>query len=164
MEINRIGIDAVYWDGIVIPRNPIQSISRSHKQIVRYAMVNKLKEIAIAEDDIIFTSLNSWKYFLDHKPETFDLYLGNHYGGIPVPPDNKIYGFSGMTIYIIAERFYKTFLSANEKRNIDGALTGLGEYYVCKPEISKQRHGYSFNRKRIVNDDHYLAGRTFLTD
>lgn len=163
-EVNRIGIDAVYWDGIVIPGNPIVSISSSHKRIVRYALQNKMSEIAIAEDDCIFTSINSWKYFLEHKPKTFDLYLGNHYSGIPVPPENKIYGFSGMTIYIIAQKFYKTFLSVNDQRSIDGALTGLGEYYVCKPEIAKQRHGYSFHRKRFVNDDHYLKNRTFLSD
>lgn len=131
---------------------------------MRYAKVNGLKEIAIAEDDCIFTSIKSWDYFLEHKPHDFDLYIGNHYSGAHNPDNTIHHEFTGLTIYIIAERFYDKLLSANELRNIDTALNGLGKFVVCNPEIAKQTHGYSYNRKKIVNDDHYLKGREFLSD
>lgn len=161
-EIRRLSIDAVFWDAIVLP-NPKQAISRSHKRIVKYAKDNGIKEIAIAEDDCIFTSINSWKYFVEKKPDDYDIYLGNHYGGIK-RKDNTLFSFSGLTIYFIHCRYYDQFLSTFELKNIDTAQAGKGIFVLCQPEIARQRIGYSYNRKKYIDDDHYLDGRKFLTD
>lgn len=161
-EMNRVGVDAAYWPAITGP-STIKAISQSHKMIVLWAKEQGLKEIAIAEDDIIFTSLRGWKYFLEHKPTDFDLYIGGHYSG-PHLEDNTVHHFTGLTLYMIHERFYDTLLYADERRNIDTQLCGLGKFVVCNPEVAKQRNGYSFHRKKVVNDDHYLAGRKFLMD
>lgn len=160
--MQRMGIDAVYWDAIVMP-STMRAISRSHKQIVRWAKEQGLKSIAIAEDDIYFTSLRGWKYFLDNEPDDYDIYIGGHYSGVHFP-DNTVHGFTGLTLYKIADRFYDTFLNVSEFRNIDAAITGLGKFTICNPEVAKQRNGYSFHRKKVVNDDHYLTNRKFLMD
>jgi hypothetical protein len=160
--MSRMNIDAVYWPAILCT-NTVASISKGHKQIVRYARDNNLTDICIAEDDIQFTSIKGWQYFLDNKPEDFDIYIGGHYSGIHLP-DNSVYSFTGLTIYCISSRFYNTFLSTNELRNIDGALAGSGRFVVCNPEIAKQLNGYSFHRKKVINDDSHLEGRKFLTD
>lgn len=161
-EIDRLGIEAKFWDATVL-NNTIQAISLSHKKIVQWAKQTGLPCVAIAEDDCIFTSLNSWKYFLENIPEDYDIYLGNYYSGVKMP-DNTIYGFAGLTCYIVNSRYYDTFLSAPINKNIDKAQAGLGKFVVCQPEIAKQRVGYSFHRKKMVDDNHYLTGRIFLTD
>lgn len=161
-EVDRLGIEHKFWDATILP-NTIQAISLSHKKIVKWAMENNLKEVAIAEDDCLFTSLNSWKYFLENKPDDFDLYLGNYYSGVKMP-DNTLHGFAGLTCYIIHSRYYQQFLSTPINKNIDKAQAGFGKFVVCQPEIARQRVGYSFHRRKEVNDDHYLQGRKFLTD
>lgn len=161
-EVDRLGITAVYWDATVL-NNTIQAISLSHKKVVRFAQENNLPEIAIAEDDCLFTSINSYKYFIEHKPEDFDIYLGGFYGGT-IFPDNTLYSFSGLHLYLIKRKFYQTFLSIPPFRNIDKGMAGMGKFVVCSPLVAKQRNGYSFHRKKEVNDDSYLEGRNFLTD
>ena len=161
-EMNRMKIDAVYWPPILCA-NTITSISKGFKQIVKFAKDNNLPEIHIAEDDIQFTSLRGWQYYLDNKPAEYDIYLGGHYSGIALP-DNSIYGFTGLTLFSIRKSFYDTFLSVSEVRNIDGAMAGLGKFYICNPSVAKQINGYSFHRKKVINDDIHLEGRKFLSD
>ena len=158
----RLNIPHRIWEATVLP-NTIQAISLSHKKIVSWAKESNLIEVAIAEDDCIFTSINSYNYFIQNKPDEYDIYLGNHYSGIKMP-NGCLYGFTGLTIYLIHSRYYDTFLSTPIGKNIDRAQDGKGIFVVCRPEIAKQRPGYSFHRKKEVNDDHYLAGRNFLTD
>ena len=130
---------------------------------MRWAKQNGLPEVAICEDDILFTSLRSWDYFLEHKPEDYDLYLGNYYSGV-LMPDNTLYGFTGFTLYFVNHRYYDTFLETPANKNIDAAQRGRGKFVACQPEVARQRSGYSSHRKKIVNDDHYLKGHIFLTD
>lgn len=160
-EMQRMGIDAVYWNAVVLP-HAVRAINLSHRRIVSWAKTNHLPEVAIAEDDCYFTSPNGWNYFLEHKPTDFDLYLGGHYSGIK-NKDNTIFGFTGFHLYIVHQRFYDTFLSVNPGRSIDAAMTGLGKFIVCDPLVAKQKNGYSYHRKQMVDDDHYLSNKTFLT-
>lgn len=162
-EMDRMSIDYVIWPA-TIHHNTKTAISNSYKKIIRWAKDNNLSEITIAEDDILFTSKNGWNYYLQNKPEDFDLYLGGHYSGIH-HPGNIVKSFTGLTLVTISNRFFDKILSANEVRNIDTEISRIGGIFkVCTPEVAKQRIGYSFNRKRIVNDDHYLEGREFLKD
>lgn len=160
-EVNRMGIDAVYWPAIILP-NTINGVAASHKKIVQYALDNNLPEIFIGEDDLIFTSISGWRYFLDNKPYDFDIYLSGYYSGIPLN-DGTLYSFAGLQCYCVHSRFYKTFLSTPLHRNIDKVLAGSGKFIPCSPLVTKQRNGYSFHRKKIVDDDHYLQGKQFLS-
>lgn len=161
-EINRLGIEVKYWNGIKA-YNTIHAVSLAHKQIIKFAKENNLPDVAIAEDDCEFTSLNSYKYFLDHKPDDFDIYLGGYYSGIK-NPDNTLYSFSGLHLYICSARYYDQFLATPLNKNIDKGQAGFGKFICCDPLVAKQRNGYSFHRKSVVDDDHYLVGRTFLVD
>lgn len=161
-EIERLGIEAVYWDATVL-YNSINAIAMSHKKIIKWAKENNISEVCIAEDDIVFTSINSYKYFLANKPADYDIYLGGNYSGVKMP-DGTLYGFTGFTIYCCHSRYYDKFLSTPINKNIDAAQRGMGKFIACEPLIAKQRNGYSFHRKKEVNDDSYLAGRNFLLD
>lgn len=137
----------------------------SHKKIITWAKINNLPEVCIAEDDVLFTSLKSWSYFLENKPTDYDLYLGGIYSGISFP-DNTVYSFAGLHLYFCHSRFYDKMLSVPHIRNIDQGMAGMGKFVLCNPFVAKQRNGFSFHRKKIVNDDHYLIDKRykFLTD
>ena len=146
------------WDGIVDPKIPSRGISKAHKQIVKYARINLLQEILIAEDDLKFTSKGSFEFFLKNKPNDFDIYLAGIYFG-EVNDNNTVKDFSGLTCYIINQRFFDTFLSMPEHDNIDRCLKNKGKYIVCNPFTVIQYNGFSDNVKRYCNYDSYLIGR-----
>jgi hypothetical protein len=151
-------IDYRVWDGIIDPKTPSRGISKAHKQIVKYARNNSLHEILIAEDDLKFTSKGAFKFFLKNKPKDFDIYLAGIYIG-KINDDNTVKDFSGLTCYIINQRFFDTFLSMPEQCNIDRCLKNKGKFIVCNPFAVIQYHGFSDNVKRYCNYDSYLIGR-----
>jgi hypothetical protein len=69
--------------------------------------------------------------------------------------------FTGMTLYIVHERFYDTFLSVNPKEHIDHALAGLGRYIVCHPFVATQHNGLSGNTGRIEQYEDLTRNRQF---
>lgn len=158
-EISEQGITPMFWDGIIHP-NSRTGICRAHKQIVRFAQMNNFPSTIIAEDDLHFTSPNGWNYFLSQIPESYDLFLGGVYSGFII--ENKVSKFSGLTLYSISSRFYDIFLSMPENINIDNALGGKGEYFVCSPFVCKQHNGFSDNVKKEVNYDNFLKKKKFL--
>lgn len=160
--MNRLEIDARYWPATIL-KNTIQAISISHRNIVRWAKENHLPEVCIAEDDILFTSKNSYEYFLQEKPEDYDIYLGGFYSGA-VLEDGTMYSFCGLHLYSVHSRYFDTFLNTHPMRNIDAAQAGRGKFIACNPLVAKQRNGYSFHRKQIVDDEHRVAHLKFLTD
>jgi len=150
------------WEGI-IHNIPATGISRAFKQIVRWAKENNIPSVCIAEDDIEFSSLGAWDYYIKNIPNEYDLYLGSVYAG---DLDNGIVTwFTGYTLVIIHERFYDTFLSTNEGNNIDMQMKlHNGLYKVCQPFVCKQIDGYSDHARKITNyNRHYLAGKKFFT-
>jgi GR25 family glycosyltransferase involved in LPS biosynthesis len=135
-----------------------KAINLAHKQCVRYALDNNLPEICIMEDDVRFTNKNSFSYFLEHKPEDFDVYLSGIYLG-EILKDNSVKEFSGFHCYIVNKKFYETYLSLPDDAHIDRALAGLGKYYVSVPFIAIQHNGFSYNTKMEMNYDDLLIGR-----
>lgn len=133
-------------------------ISRAHKNVVLYAQGRQLPFICIAEDDFYFTAPGAWEYFLNNIPEDFDLYLASIYQGL-IEPDGTTKDFCGLTLYIIHEKFYQTFLDVDEGQHIDRALAGKGKYVVCEPFTALQRNGWSDNKQRRVNYDRMLKNR-----
>ncbi len=118
----------------------VASINASHKAIVRMAKEQGLKEVCIAEDDLMWTAKDSWQYFLSNKPAEFDLYLACSY-----LPNELICGFH---LYIISERFYDKFLAAPDNEHIDVCINDIkGDYHICRPFPALQRKGYSSNNR-----------------
>lgn len=147
-ELQTQGItDYEFWPGIFVPSIK-KSINLAHKQIVEYASVAGWDEVCIAEDDIKFSSPGAWDYFLKQKPKDFDIYLGGIFLGYP-DKNWLLKEFTGMTCYIVAKRFYDTFLSIPEDEHIDHALKGLGVYKVCEPFVVTQWDGFSGNTGKI---------------
>ncbi len=158
-ELKEQGIfDYKIWEGIVDPNIPVRGISKAHKQIVRYGRDNLFQEILIAEDDLRFTSKGSFEFYLKNKPKDFDIYLSGIYFG-ELNPDNVVKDFSGLTFYIINQRFFDIFLSMPENVNLDRSLKNKGKFIVCNPFTVIQYNGFSDNVKRDCNYDGYLKGR-----
>lgn len=150
--------DYQVWEGIIDPKIPARGISKAHKQIVRYASNSSLQEILIAEDDLKFTSKGAFEFFLKNKPKDFDIYLAGIYFG-ELNEDNSVRDFSGLTCYIINQKFFDTFLSMPEHDNIDRCLRNKGEFIVCNPFTIIQYNGFSDNLKKYCNNDIFLKDR-----
>lgn len=150
--------DYKLWPAIVDRMVPMRGINLSHKAIVIWAKTENLSEVLIAEDDMVFTANGAFEYFLENKPEDYDLYLSSVYCG-KIETDNTCKDFRGLTLYFISSRFYDTFLSTPEKQNIDSAMFRLGKYVVCQPFIALQREGYSYHLKMMTTYGHYLFRR-----
>lgn len=155
-EIATQSLCVRFWPAIMDKIIPFRGVARAHKQIVRWAKEQGLQEVLIAEDDIKFFKPYAFLQFIQNKPNEYDLYLGNIFGG-NIAEDNTVTDFAGLTMYYISERFYDTFLAANEMNNFDRSLAGLGKYVVCNPMVCSQYGGYSDNKKEYVADyDHHL--------
>lgn len=160
-ELELQGIkDFEFWPGVYLP-SVKASINAAHKQIVEYARLAEWLEVTIAEDDIQFTSPQSWAYYNEKKPKDFDIYLSMVYLGQP-NEEGVVREFTGMTLYTVSRRFYDTFLGVDDNEHIDRALAGLGRYVVCSPFVAKQYNGWSGNTGKYEDYDHLLADRKFL--
>ena len=145
------------WDGVV--KEPVhEAIAESHKKIVFWAKEQGLNEVLIMEDDVLFPHPEGFKYFMDNKPEDYDLYLAGVY-------DGKITNgltdrFCGLHCYFVHSRYYDKFLSSNtSRRHIDYAQQGRGKFVVCYPFAAIQYDGYSDNAKKVVDYKGLLVGR-----
>lgn len=157
-ELDRQGVtNYKLWDAIYLP-SVVSSINEAHKQIVRFAKLAEFDEVIIAEDDFVGTHRNSWRYFLDNKPTSYDLYLSMVYTG-DMGENNRVKSFTGMTLYSVHSRFYDKFLSVDPNEHIDRALAGLGDYHVCDPFTFIQRNGWSSNTGKKEVYDTLLEGR-----
>lgn len=147
-EFERQGItDYKLWSAIVYKESVVASINASHKMIVRDAKERKLKEVIIGEDDLWFPAENGWRYFLENKPDEFDIYAGCTM--IPPVSNGMLCGFH---LYIVAEKFYDKFLSVPDNQHIDTAVSDLkGDFKFCYPFPALQFPGYSANNQSVVN-------------
>lgn len=143
------GITIKIWEGIE-HKNPSTGISLAFKVVVQDAKDKELEMVAIAEDDCVFTHPDSWKYFLENIPPYFDIYLASYYSGLETF-DYRIERFRGMTLFIVARKFFDKFLALPEDRDIDYALDNQGEYFVCPKFCCIQLPGYSDKDKKEVD-------------
>lgn len=157
-ECHLLGIeDYKLWPG-VFNGSVKGSINMAHKEIVKWAYENDLDEVAIAEDDFMATSPDSWKYFLTHKPAVFDLYLSSVFLG-DVDDKNMVKEFTVLTLYIVSKRFYVKFLTTPDTEHIDHSLAGLGEYYVSPKFCFIQRDGLSSNTGKWETYQNFFVNR-----
>lgn len=147
----------VFWDGVFAPQQmPFISISQAHKKIVQDAKQRNLDHVIIAEDDLRFSSPNSMKYFIDNKPQSFDLFFGMVYTG-NIQDGRITHGFSGMQFYMVHSRFYDRFLQSPNTKHIDvwlGEQCHKYEFYCCEPFICFGQSGHSdnFNRQWLFDE------------
>lgn len=149
------------WNGIEDPKNVFKGLVKAHKQVVEYAKLEKLSSILIVQDDIRFTAKGAFEYFLNNVPADFDLYLSSIYYG-QINQDKTVNDFAGLTLFMVHERFYDTFLSLPEDGHLDRALANKGKYIVCEPFVAIQHNGYSDNRKAYCNYDVYVKNMTLF--
>lgn len=136
-----------FHEATVLRHSVVDSIAASHKKIVQDYKDRGIKECIIMEQDGTFTSPNAWKFFLENKPKSFDLYL---WGSLIVPISNHC--VCGFQLYIISEKFYDRFLSVPNNLHIDNAMDDLkGDYHFCYPFPCLQRPGFSVNNGENVN-------------
>ena len=146
------------WDGIVDPSKISRGISRSHKQIIQYALESSLPEVLVGEDDLHFTSPGAFAYFMRNKPAEYDIYLGGPSHG-KLDANNKVRDFAGLLLYIVHQRFYETFLSIPEDQHIDRGLRNKGDFIVCNPFPVIEHSGYSDNLKEDCDSNIYYGHR-----
>lgn len=144
------------WEGIHA-KTVEKGINLAHKQIVRYAKENELDKVLIFEDDIQFTDRGAFKYFIDHEPLDYDLYLGGIFLG--TIRDNVVKSFTAPTCYMVHKEFYEKYLATDNDSHIDHALSGIGKYIVCEPFICRQHNGISGNTGKYENYDFIFETR-----
>lgn len=162
-ELEKQGIDNYYlWDAVHDMRGTYQGINRAHKQIVQWAKENDLPFVIIAEDDLAFFDKGAYSHFLYSEPQDYDLYLAGVFLG-ELDANNEVKKFTGLTLYMVRNRYYDTFLSAEENEHLDIALCYKGgKFIVCNPFSVRQHNGYSFNEKRHMNYDFMFNHRNIF--
>lgn len=159
-EMKRQGVaEYKLWPSVHIANKPRRTaISIAHKAIVEWASLEGMEEVCIMEDDVWFPSDDGWKYYLENKPkDPFDQYLGGITRG--EIKDGKTLRYTGQFCYTISERFYSTFLGVSEDLDIDGAMSGLGTFFVCNPMSCFTYWGWSDNTGETTNINHLLMGK-----
>lgn len=159
-QMKQEGCEYFVWPG-VMAKPKLAGINAAHRQIIRYAKENNLPEVCIAEDDFKFTAPGSWKYFLDNKPQEYDIYTSSYYSG--KHDDNFVVkGFRGLTLYCVHKRYYDTYLSLPENRHIDGAIAASGAVVVVSPKfVTFQMPGWSEQRGQFAENK--IKNKEFFT-
>lgn len=122
-------------------KQPFENINLAHKSLVRMAKETGMKEIAIAEDDVMFTCPTSWEYFLKNKPDDYSVYVAATY---IMPPSHNL--LTGFQLYVVNSSFYDSYLSVPDKVHIDNAICDLkSNHKICYPFAALQHPGYSAN-------------------
>lgn len=162
-ELSKAGVgNYALWNGFYEKGNTKKAIHLGHRQIVQFAKDNHYEYCLIAEDDIVFTHPDSYRYFLQQVPSEYDLFMGLVYSG--EIKDNKVMnGFSGgLSLYRINRCFFEEFLSMPVDTHIDRQL-GLtcykNRYYVTPKYCVEQRGLYSFQLRKPMNYKPYLDGQ-----
>lgn len=155
-EVERQQIPVTrYWQPVPDTKSVVRSINLSHKAIIQYAKDNRLPEVCVLEDDVFFPAADGWQYFLRNKPSDFDIYLGGTYA-LEYPVTNPISRIDGFHCYIMAERFYDTFLSVPDDVHIDTVLDGKGLFHLCYPMAAIQRPAWSYNLNQFTDRNRVL--------
>ena len=153
--------------------------SLSHLKLLEMAKEKKLPYIVILEDDIMFTSMDEFKWLLKEflkENLNFDVYLlaGNLRQPIEKVTPNILKVFRSFTTtgYIVRSHYYDTMIQ-NIKEGIQGLMknpeNGLfaidtywmklqqsGNWYISYPRTVTQQPDYSDIEKRMVNNNNVM--------
>lgn len=142
-------------------------IMRAHKMAVKTLFETPLIDgslpdmVTVMEDDILFTSPNSWKKYTEQIPPSFDIYLGGYSLSFDLKPKTggiaSISAFAGMHCYTIHRRALNAFLRLPEGKHIDRACKGM-EIYTCYPVIAIwEECGHSYRRGKVTDHSDIIA-------
>lgn len=159
-EMARQGVsDYKLWPSVHIANKPKRTgISRAHKQIVEWALIEQIPEVCIMEDDVWFPATDGFQHFIKNKPEVYDLYLGGITRG-DIDGNNCVKRYTGQFAYFIHEKYYTTFLDTDENLDIDGGQSGRGHFVVCNPMACFCYPGWSDNCNGVMDYSHLLIGK-----
>lgn len=147
-EIQTHELNVRFWPAIKDPWRSFMGVAMAHKQIVSWAMSEGLDEVLIMEDDCYFLGPGAFQFFVEHKPASYDLYLGNVFFPPQLNGNPRISDFCGLTLYYAHSRFYGRFLTCRTDNHLDRTLGAMeAEKYVCLPMVCSQHDGYSDNKK-----------------
>jgi hypothetical protein len=132
-------------------------------------------QLTIFEDDVKFTSSNSWELFTKafiSLPDNWDILLGGSYWfeeKEQVRNLIKVGDFCSLHCIIVRNKAYDHFLShdPNIIPDIDrflGSLSkkGILNVYLANPMIAVQHNGFSYHQGKNVNYDHLLKDKNIL--
>lgn len=127
--------------------------------------------IHLFEDDVLFTSKKSRKYFEEtfkRLPKDWDIFLAGAY----TDPENyikcddssyvKMKRFSGLHCAILRKTTYEKILQ-NHTDHMDYFLSNQKlNVYLCNPAIAIQYPGYSYNARKSVDYRHIESKMNIL--
>lgn len=166
-------INISYFKAFMDPQMPRRGISKTHRAIVQEAADKGLSEVLIVEDDIKFLNKESLLRFLNinrYIPKDCDMFFGGIYDG-KIEKEFSAYAsvidrISGLHCYIVKQKFYEKFLSADPNFNLDFYLS---EYlkpmiYCAYPMLAIQHDGYSYNAGQEMKYNRNLHKKYKLID
>lgn len=159
------------FPAVMIPKSARTGISKSHKACVQMAKDRGADKVLIMEDDLNWLCEGSYSRFMDilgtEVPQDADLLFSGAYTIEPGPQPitdrlalcpGKV---SGLHAYVVFEKFYDRFLTADEVYNIDHFLTSKehlhAKSYVAYPFVCLQNDGFSYNIAAQTNYNEYIA-------
>lgn len=151
------------WPGVEGDTS-MKNINAAYRKIIKEASTNGDAYAIIMEDDCLFSSPNSFRYYMDNRPENFDIWLGMVYAA-EVKNGRIMNGYSGNTLITITRDFYYYWLSMPDDVHPDrwvGQFAYERKYYVCEPYVCRQLNGYSDNKRQDMNYNVYTDTMTFL--
>lgn len=148
-EFEKYGIEYKIWPACIDKKTILESITESFRRIIQDAKDNGLKEVWIAEDDCFFVSPGAWDYFVNNKPDKFDVYISGSYfvhnEWDYKPPVVKVRQWVGNHLIVVNESYYDKWLDSKPDGHIDTEQEGKGDFYVCFPYAALQRPSRSAN-------------------
>lgn len=155
-------INYKFWDGVYDSfKQAKENINAAHKQVIEYAKLAEFDSVIIGEDDLRFFAPGAWDFFLKNRPDDYDIYLASIYLG-ELREDNTVHSFSGLTLYMVHQRFYDKFLDINPHGHLDRELEGKGKFVVCNPFVVEQYSGFSSNTGKDENYESLMNGRNLF--
>lgn len=163
----------IWMDAVYLKNNsPQNGIAAAHKRCVKVAKQQDWPYVIIAEDDVVFSSPDSIKHFVEsmaNLPLDWDIFLGGIYGSKTFNHDYeniyRVTDASGFHFYAVNNRFYETFLKVEKNHNIDRWTTsmnyGKANAFCIYPYVAYQANGFSENVGREVDYTFLLKDKQF---
>jgi len=156
--------------GITKFSEPRLNVIEAHKKAIRAAEVLDLPEVLVIEDDLKLSDSKGLINFVNdafnNLPEHAEILLGGIYGGNPKRFNaywSEVSFFAGATFVVYKSSVYEKILNYDFGPNhFDRVLSSISKCYVISPMIAKQFNGYSDNRQKDVDDEHYLVNYKFF--
>ena len=159
LDVNRFS--AIYGNPDNLPHNMQQEpiltnigVTLSHLRILEYAEKNKLDNVLIFEDDIVFVDDFNQKFdsYFSEIPNDWDMiyFSGTNVGGLESVTENIWRTFGTLTAhsYIIKNSVFRLFIDKFKKLENVGDFTFAENHqyikaYIYLPHITYQRAGIS---------------------